>query len=96
MNNAFFDNFFRDKNGEIVIGQPPNVPILIWLAASLSQLVFKTGQINFGLDLLATGALFTWAILELFQGVNYFRRTLGLIVLIGLMVSKIQLLAVSR
>jgi hypothetical protein len=95
MNNAFLDNFFRDKNGEIVIGQPPNLPIAIWGAASLLQLVFKTGQINFGLDILATGSLFVWAILELFQGVNYFRRTLGLIVLISLLVSKIQLLTAN-
>ncbi len=95
MNNAFLDNFFRDKNGEIVIAQPPNLPILIWGAASLSQLVFKTGQINFGLDVLATGSLFVWAILELFQGVNYFRRTLGLVVLISLLASKIQLLAAN-
>jgi hypothetical protein len=34
--------------------------------------------------------LFIWAIQELFQGVNYFRRGLGAIVLIWLMVSKIQ------
>jgi hypothetical protein len=95
MNNAFLDNFFRDKNGEIVIGQPPNLPIIIWLAASLLQLVFKTGQVNLGLDILATGSLLVWAILELFQGVNYFRRTLGLIVLISLVASKIQLLTAN-
>jgi hypothetical protein len=95
MNNAFLDNFFRDRNGEIVIGQPPNLPIIIWLVASLLQLVVKTGQIHLGLDILATGSLFVWAILELFQGVNYFRRTLGLIVLISLLASKIQLLTAN-
>jgi hypothetical protein len=95
MSNAFLDNFFRDSNGQIVIGQPPNLPILIWGGASLLQLIFKARQINFGLDLLATGALLVWAILELFQGVNYFRRSLGLIVLIGLVVSKIQLLTTN-
>jgi hypothetical protein len=95
MNNAFLDNFFRDKNGEIVIGQPPNLPIIIWLVASLLQLLFKTGQVNLGLEILATGSLFVWAILELFQGVNYFRKTLGLIVLISLVASKIQLLTAN-
>jgi hypothetical protein len=95
MNNAFLDNFFRDRNGQIVIGQLPNLPIIIWLAASLLQLVFKAGQINLGLDVLATGSLFVWAILEVFQGVNYFRRTLGAIVLISLLVSKIQLLTAN-
>lgn len=95
MNSTFLDNFFRDSNGQIVIGQPPNLPLVIWGVASLLQLIFKSGQINFGLDLLATGALFTWAILELFQGVNYFRKSLGFIVSIGLLVSTIQLLTVS-
>jgi hypothetical protein len=90
MNNTFFDNFFRDSNGEIVIGQLPNLPLIIWVAASLLKLIYKTGQINFGLDILAAGSLFVWAMLELFQGVNYFRRTLGLIVLIALLASKIQ------
>jgi hypothetical protein len=43
-----------------------------------------------GLDVLAFGSLFTWAWEELFQGVNYFRRALGFLVLFGLIVSKIQ------
>lgn len=90
MNNTLFDKFFRAGNGEIVIGQMPNLPIIIWAVASLLKAVYKTGKINLGLDLLASSSLFIWAIQEVFQGVNYFRRGLGLIVLIGLMASKIQ------
>jgi hypothetical protein len=90
MHNTLFDKLFRDGNGEIVIGQMPNLPIIIWVIASLLQSVYKTGKINLGLDILASGSLFVWAIQELFQGVNYFRRGLGLIVLIGLIISKIQ------
>jgi hypothetical protein len=90
MNSTFIDNFFRDRNGEIVIIQPPNIPILVWFTASVLKLVFKTGQINLGLEILETGSLFVWAILELFQGVNYFRRSLGAIVLVWLLVSKFQ------
>jgi hypothetical protein len=66
----------------------PNLPIIVWITASLLKLVFPTGEINTGLDALAFGSLFTWAWLELFQGVNYFRRALGLGVLIGVMVSR--------
>jgi hypothetical protein len=95
MNNTLFDRFFRDGTGDIIIGQPPNLPIVIWGVASLLRLIFKTGQIDFGLNLLATGALLVWAILELFQGVNYFRRILGAIVLIGLLVSQIKLLTAN-
>jgi hypothetical protein len=41
------------------------------------------------LEVLAFGSLFTWAWEELFQGVNYFRRALGLLVLVSLIASKI-------
>jgi hypothetical protein len=90
MNNSLFDKLFRDGSGEIVIAQMPNLPIIIWVVVSLLKTVYKTGKINLGLDILAVSSLFIWAIQELFQGVNYFRRGLGAIILIWLMVSKIQ------
>ncbi|MCY7383975.1 MAG: hypothetical protein LH628_15595 [Microcoleus sp. CAN_BIN18] len=90
MENTLFDRTFRDSEGNIVIAQPPNLPLIIWIVASLFKLIVTTGKINLGLDLVAFGTLFTWAWEELFQGVNYFRRALGLIVLVGLIASKIQ------
>ncbi|TAG96334.1 MAG: hypothetical protein EAZ18_05130 [Oscillatoriales cyanobacterium] len=88
--NTLFDRVFRDSKGKIVIAQPPNLPLIVWIAASLLKLVVTTGKINLGLELVAFGSLFTWAWEELFQGVNYLRRALGLIVLVGLIASKIQ------
>ncbi|BAY14992.1 hypothetical protein NIES2109_36530 [Nostoc sp. HK-01] len=87
---TLFDKIFRDSNGNIVIAQPPNPPLILWVVASLLTLIFQSGTINAVLQILANGALFTWAWLELFQGVNYFRRALGLIVLIGLIAFQIQ------
>lgn len=81
--NTTFDKIFRDSNGQIVIAQTPNLPLIVWGVATLLQLIVTTGKINTGLDLIAFGSLFTWAWEELFQGVNYFRRALGLVVLIG-------------
>lgn len=86
---TLFDRTFRDSEGNVVIAQPPNLPLIIWIVASLLKLIVTTGKINLGLDLVAFGTLFTWAWEELFQGVNYFRRALGLIVLVGLLASKI-------
>ena len=80
---TLFSKLFCDSNGNIVIAQPPNPPLILWGVASLLQLVFTSGFTNIALDLIAFGSLFTWAWLELFQGVNYFRRTLGFIVLVG-------------
>lgn len=86
---SLFDKIFRDSNGNIVIAQPPNLPIILWGVTSLLKLVFTSGEINVGLDVIAFGAIFTWAWEELFQGVNYFRRALGLIVLVGVVASRI-------
>jgi hypothetical protein len=85
-----FDKVFRDSEGKIVIAQMPNLPVVVWFVASLLKLIFTTGKINLGLDVIAFGSLFIWAGLELFQGVNYFRRALGLLVLVSLIASKIQ------
>ncbi len=90
MENTLFDRTFRDSEGNIVLAQMPNPPILVWGAASLLQLVWTSGKIHTGLDWIAFGSLFTWAWQELFQGVNYFRRALGLAVLIGAIAFKVQ------
>jgi hypothetical protein len=90
MENTFFNQVFRDSEGKIVLAQMPNLPLIVWIVASLLKILLTTGKINIGLDVLAFGSLFTWAWEELFQGVNYFRRALGFLVLFGLIVSKTQ------
>lgn len=89
MKNTLVDKTFRDSDGKIVIAQMPNLPLIVWIVTSILALIFTTGKINTVLDVVANGSLFTWAWLELFQGVNYFRRALGLFVLIGIIASKI-------
>ncbi len=87
--NTFFNRTFRDSEGKIVIAQMPNLPLLVGLAAIALQLVLPSSRFQMGADLVAFGALFTWAWQELFAGVNYFRRALGLIVLVGIIVLKL-------
>lgn len=76
---SLFDKIFRDRNGEIVLAQAPNLPLICWLIVTLLKLVFPT--MGMQLDAIAFALLFTWAWEEIFQGVNYFRRALGVIVL---------------
>lgn len=90
ISNTLVDKTFRDSDGNIVIAEMPNLPLIVWIATTLLALIFTNGKINTVLEVLANGSLFTWAWLELFQGVNYFRRALGLAVFIGIIVSKIQ------
>ncbi len=83
------DRIFHDAQGNLVIAQPPNLPILVWGGAFVLKLLITNGTAHNVFDAISYGALFTWAWLELFQGVNYFRRGLGLLVLIGAIVSRI-------
>ena len=89
MENTLVDKTFRDSNGKIVLAQMPNLPLIVWIVANLLALFFTNGKINTVLVLLADGSLFTWAWMELFQGVNYFRRLLGLAVFISIIGSKL-------
>lgn len=81
---TLFDRTFRDRDGNIVIAQKPNLPILVGTTAAILQLWLPNGELQTGLALIAFGTLFTWAWEELFQGVNYFRRAIGLISLVSL------------
>ena len=90
MENTLFDRTFKDTEGNIVLAQPPNLPIIVWGIASLLQLVVTSGETHTGLDLIAFGSSFTWTWEETFQGVNYFRRALGWVVLIAAIAFRIQ------
>jgi hypothetical protein len=80
---SLFDRIFRDREGRIVIAQPPNLPVLVGVAATILHLLLPIGKVQAVLGLVGFGALFTWAWQELFEGVNYFRRALGLLGLLG-------------
>jgi hypothetical protein len=90
METSLFNKTFCDSEGNIVLAQPPNLPLLVWIGATLLKVVFRDGSLHSILDIIAFGSLFTWAWQELFDGVNYFRRALGLIILIWAIASKTQ------
>ncbi len=85
------DRFFRDKDGNVVLMQPPNLPIVGWFVFKVLEKLVDSGQLNTLASLLAFGCAFTWAWLELFSGVNYFRRLLGLLVLIAAVTHRLSL-----
>ena len=73
------DWFFRSREtGRITIAQFPNLPLGVFLAASLlRRLVRADGGVDTTLRLVAAGGLAWWAADELLRGVNPFRRLLG-------------------
>lgn len=74
-------NIFKTKSGKTVIGQKPNAPLVIAIIAYLGTLVPFFASAHRFFDLIFFGSLFTWSWLEITQGVNVFRRILGVVVL---------------
>lgn len=85
---SILDKIFKDSDGKIVIVQFPNAMLLAYVA-SLMITKLTEGSIRQFFEILGFGSLFVFAWLELFEGVNYFRRALGLAVMIFLMVNRI-------
>ena len=82
-----FDRFTRDKNNNTVIGQFPNLPIIGWFVFMIAAHAVSSGFWKRGFTDLSAAFLFTWSYLEITQGVSSFRRTIGTIVAIGILIS---------
>lgn len=74
-------NFFKDKHGHVVLFQKPNALVCAWALCKIISIFLSEGRLKSGSMALGTAFLFAWAYLEITQGVTYFRRLLGLIVL---------------
>jgi len=79
-----FDWLFRDRTtGRIVVMQWPNVPLAIFLVATVVRVVTHPhGTAGKVLSAVGTAALVVWAGEEVWKGVNPFRRILGGVVLV--------------
>lgn len=84
----YIRSLFEDKDKNVVLAQKPNLPIISWVLFTLIAIVLPEGRPQLAVELIAFGSIFTWAWLELFQGVNTFRRILGAIVLIFIIFSR--------
>ena len=80
---------FRDrKTGRIVIVQFPNLPLGVWIGASLLRRVLSpSGHLATFLFVVAAAALLVWAVDEVVRGVNPWRRFLGAAVVVGMITS---------
>ncbi len=79
---SLWDRFWRDSRGRIVIVQVPNPALVGWLLCATLSRIVGAGEWKNGLSFASSGFLFAWAYLELTQGVNFFRRLLGLAVIL--------------
>lgn len=81
-------NFFKNKDNNIVLAQWPNTSLIIWFVGLVVSKV-ATGNLHELASYVSFGALVVWAGFEIFSGVNYFRRTLGVVVLIFSLYSRV-------
>jgi hypothetical protein len=72
-----------------VLVQLPNAPLLVGLGGVVVARTTGGGAVHDGARVVATAGLGVWAIMELTQGVNWFRRGLGAGFLVYLIVSRL-------
>ena|SRR5665811_461688 len=77
---SLWSKTWRNRQGKVVIWQTPNLPLIAWAGLTILSLLVN-GRLADILSWLGSAALITWSLLEIFKGVNYFRRALGLLVL---------------
>lgn len=85
---TLLDRCVKDQQGKLTVFQTPNAPIIVGLTSLILAQLVEPGKFHTFLELLSFGALFTWAWLEIFTGVNYIRRALGTFVIVGLLYSR--------
>ena len=71
----------EQKSEQSIIVQSPNLPIIVWFITLTLGIIVKNGVIAELIDLINFGAIFTWSWLEIFQGINIYRKTLGVFVM---------------
>ncbi len=86
---TLFDKTFKNRDGSWGLAAKPNLPLIVWLAATLVAYPLS-GRPALLAQAISYGSLFTWAWLEIFQGANYFRRALGVLVLVYLLASALM------
>ena len=84
-----WDRIWRDRQGRVVIWQTPNLALIGWLVLTFISLLFS-GRLADVFSWLGSASLIIWSLLEVSRGANYFRRALGLLVLVSSVMSLIH------
>jgi hypothetical protein len=78
---SLWDKTWRNRRGEVVIFQMPNIWLIVWVVLTCVSLLASSHSMANVFWWLSSGVLAIWALLEIFKGANYFRRALGLVIL---------------
>jgi hypothetical protein len=72
---------FHDRNGQFVVMQRPNALLWIWIGCAIVTRLLHERPVSQFTGTVGSICLVMWAMLEVLQGVNLFRRLLGVVVL---------------
>lgn len=86
---SFSQKFWEDRYGNFVVWQKPNIWLWAWIILVFINLFVPNGVFHKIIGVLSLVSLIIWATLEVYSGVNYFRRTVGLLVLLLLLVIRL-------
>lgn len=78
---TIWDKTWKDRQGRVALWQTPNAWLISWAGFTTASLFFS-GHIADVFSWIADTALIIWALLEIFRGLNYYRRVLGVAVLL--------------
>jgi hypothetical protein len=84
--------FFRNPaTGKLAVVQLPNIPLAIFLIATVARLASRAdGAAGTALSVVAGLSLVWWSVDEIARGDSVFRRVLGAAVLIGFSVGRLM------
>jgi len=86
---SYSDKFWLDKRGQVVVWQKPNIWLTTWFVTVVAGWFVPYGWPSSTVGWVSLVALIVWAVLEVAKGVNYFRRLVGLLVLLILILVRI-------
>jgi hypothetical protein len=75
------------RTGRLTVVQWPNIPLSVFIVASLAGVVCPGGRTHQVARVVAVVALLLWALDEVVRGVNPFRRLLGAAVAVATVVN---------
>ncbi len=78
----------RDKEGNIVLGEPANPPLIVaTTSTALSFTIFLLQPLGIAFLIIAFGSWFTWAWLEIFDPTTPLRRIMGSVFMAALIIA---------
>lgn len=84
---TFWDKFWRDEYGRDVIWQKPNAFLITWFVTTFFSWFLPYNLLKRGLLLVSLISIIIWSLLEMYSGVNRFRRLLGLLVFVVVVIN---------